>query len=182
MVGVISADAPTVAPTDEVADMASTGTVIPDTSEYSDLSSICDSFKQVKRIDELDFTPQPLPISKSKLKRLKNITVFLNWGRAAMYPVPMIKLATWNIRGMNDSLKQKELSTLVRARSLSVVCILETRVRIHNRVRIFNSILPGWEMHHNYEHAALGRIWVCWNPRVVKMVDICVMIKLFCVT
>ena len=73
---------------------------------------------------------------------------------------------------MNDSLKQKELSMLVRAHSLSVVCILETRVRIHNRVRNFNSILPGWEMHHNYEHAALGRIWVCWNPRVVNLVDI----------
>ena len=84
----------------------------------------------------------------------------------------MIKLAARNIRGMNDSLKQKELSTLVRAHSLSVVCILETRVRIHNRIRIFNSILPGWEMHHNYEHAALGRIWVCWNPRVVNLVDI----------
>ena len=58
-------------------------------------------------------------------------------------------------------LKQTELSTSVRVHSLNVVCILETRVRIHNRVRIFNSILPGWELHHNYEHAELGRIWVC---------------------
>ena len=57
--------------TEEVAVVASTGTVIPDTAEYSDSSPICDSFKQVKRIDELDFTPQPLPLSKSKLKRLR---------------------------------------------------------------------------------------------------------------
>ena len=42
----------------------------------------------------------------------------------------------------------------------------------HNRVRIFNSILPGWDLLHNYEHASLGRIWVCRNPRVVKIVDI----------
>ena len=81
----------------------------------------------------------------------------------------MIKLAAWNTRGMNDPLKHRELSTLVKVHSLNVVCILETRVRIHNRVRIFNSILPGWEMHHNYDHAELGRIWVCWNPRVVKV-------------
>ena len=40
VVGVTSTDAPTVAPTDEVADMASTGTVLPDTSEYSDSSPI----------------------------------------------------------------------------------------------------------------------------------------------
>ena len=71
MVRVTSTDAPTIAPTDEVADLESTGTVLPDTSEYSDSSPIYDSFKQVKRIDELDFTPQPLPLSKSKLKRLK---------------------------------------------------------------------------------------------------------------
>ena len=84
----------------------------------------------------------------------------------------MIKLASWNIRGMNDPLKQKELRSLVRDHSLSVVCILETRVRSHNSVRIFNSILPGWELHHNYEHSKIGRIWVCWNPRVVKIVDL----------
>ena len=64
------------------------------------------------------------------------------------------------------------LSTLVRVHSLSVVCILKTRVRINNRVRNLNSILLGWELHHNYEHAELGRIWVCWNPRVVKIVHI----------
>ena len=57
--------------TDEVADVASTGIVIPDIAEYSDLSPICDYFKQVKRIDELEFTPQLLPLSKSKLKRLR---------------------------------------------------------------------------------------------------------------
>ena len=38
-----------------------------------------------------------------------------------MFLVPMIKLAAWNIRGMNDPLKQKELSTFVRVNSLSVV-------------------------------------------------------------
>ena len=68
--GVAFTDASTVTPTEEVAAVASTGTMILDTAEYSDSSPICDSFKQVKRIDELDFTPQPLPLSKSKLKRL----------------------------------------------------------------------------------------------------------------
>ena len=84
----------------------------------------------------------------------------------------MIKLAAWNIRRLNDPLKQKELSTFVRVHCLSVVYILETRVRNQNRDRIFNSILPGWSLHHNYEHALLGRIWVCWNPGVVKIVDV----------
>ena len=51
--------------------MASNGIAIPEIAEYSDSSPVCDSFKLVKRIDELDFTPQPLPLSKSKLKRLR---------------------------------------------------------------------------------------------------------------
>ena len=81
----------------------------------------------------------------------------------------MIKLVAWNIRGLNDPLKQKELSVFVRVHSLSVVCILETRVRNSNKDRIFTSILPGWGWLHNYDHALLGRIWVCWNPSVVSI-------------
>ena len=69
--GAVITDASIVTPTDEIADMATTGTMIPDTAEYSDSSPICDSFKVVKRIDELDFTPKLLPLSKSKLKRLR---------------------------------------------------------------------------------------------------------------
>ena len=83
----------------------------------------------------------------------------------------MIKLATWNIRGLNDPLNKKELSMFFRVHPLSVVCILETRVRNSNKDRIFNAILPGWGLLNKYEHASLGKIWVCWNPRVVSIVD-----------
>ena len=81
----------------------------------------------------------------------------------------MIKIAAWNIRGRNDPLKQKEVISFVKEHSLSVVCLLETRVRISNKDRIFTSILPGWSLLHNYDHALLGRIWVCWKPSVVSI-------------
>ena len=80
----------------------------------------------------------------------------------------MIKLAAWNIRGLNDPLKQTELKSFVRVHSLSVVCLLETRIRESNKDRIFTSIFPGWNLLHNYDHALLGRIWVCWNRSVVN--------------
>ena len=70
----------------------------------------------------------------------------------------MIKLTAWNIRGLNDPLKQKELKSFVRVHSLSVVCLLETRIRESNKDRIFTSIFPGWNLLHNYDHALLGRI------------------------
>ena len=38
-------------------------------SEFSDTSPVLDTFKHVKRVDELEFTP--MPISRKKLKKLK---------------------------------------------------------------------------------------------------------------
>ena len=55
----------------------------------------------------------------------------------------MVKFATWNIRGLNDPLKQKEVRSFVISNDLDFVCILETRVRVSNKDRIFNSLLPG---------------------------------------
>ena len=69
MVEAADTDDSTVPPTDGTTAVATTGITISDIAEYFDSSPICDSFKQVKRIDELDFTPQPVTLSKSKLKR-----------------------------------------------------------------------------------------------------------------
>ena len=69
----------------------------------------------------------------------------------------------------------------VRDHSLSVVCILETRVRASNKDKIFTSILSGWDLLQNYYHALLGRIWVCWNPSVVSIAAInCTDQAIFC--
>ena len=38
-------------------------------TDFSDTSPILDTFKHIKRVDELDFTP--VPLSKKKLKKLK---------------------------------------------------------------------------------------------------------------
>ena len=42
----------------------------PSTStDYSNTSPILDTFKHIKRVDELDFTP--VPLSKKKIKQMK---------------------------------------------------------------------------------------------------------------
>ena len=56
---------------DDVVELASTSFVILDSADYSDTLPNCDTFKQIKRIEELDYSPPPLPLSKSKLRRLK---------------------------------------------------------------------------------------------------------------
>ena len=82
----------------------------------------------------------------------------------------MVKFSTLNIRGLNDPLRPKEVRSFVVSHDLDFVCILETRVRASNKDRIFNSLLPGWRPLHNYDHALLGRIWICGNPEKVSIV------------
>ena len=79
----------------------------------------------------------------------------------------MVKIASWNIRGLNDPLKQREVRSFVKSKAIDLICLVETRVRAPNRDRIFSSLFPGWRLFHNYEHALLGRIWICGNPEKV---------------
>ena len=81
----------------------------------------------------------------------------------------MVKFAAWNIRGLNEPLKQKDVRSLVESHALDFVCVLGTRVRAHSKNRIFNSLFPGWKLFHNYDHAMLSRIWVCGNPEKVSI-------------
>ena len=81
----------------------------------------------------------------------------------------MVKFASWNIRGLNDPLKQREVRSFVKSQALDFIYHVETRVRASNRDRIFSSLLPGWRLFHNYEHALLGRIWICGNPEKVSI-------------
>ena len=55
----------------------------------------------------------------------------------------MVKFASWNIRGLNDPLKQREVRSFVKFHALDFICLLETRVRAPNRDRIFSSLFPG---------------------------------------
>ena len=42
-------------------------------------------------------------------------------------------------------------------------------MRASNKDKIFSSLLPRWRLFHNYEHALLGRIWICGNPEKVSI-------------
>ena len=61
------------------------------------------------------------------------------------------------------------MRSFVVSNALAFVYILETRVRASNKDRIFNSLLPGWRLFHNCDHALLGRIWICGNLEKVSI-------------
>ena len=69
-------------------------------------------------------------------------------------------IASWNIRGLNDPKKQKEIVNFCRDCRISLLCISETKVKPPNVQRIWTHILPTWRL----EAHQSGRLWVGWNP------------------
>jgi len=80
-----------------------------------------------------------------------------------------MKLLSWNIRGLNMPLKQKEIRRMVFSHRISILCLLETRVKQDNFPKVAGSMLPGWEIINNYSKHCLGKIWICWDPGGVKL-------------
>lgn len=87
------------------------------------------------------------------------------------FVVPMY-FGCWNIRGLNDPMKQREARKLIKEHHLSLFGIVETKVKAINKDSILRSIARDWGVLCNYSHSPSGRIWVCWNPSVVSVTSI----------
>ena len=79
----------------------------------------------------------------------------------------MINFACWNIRGLNVTPKQLEAKKMLIDLKLSLVSLVETRVRIINKPNVIKSVFKEWDMLDNYNSHSLGRIWVGWDPRIL---------------
>ena len=56
--------------------------------------------------------------------------------------------------------RQTDVTSLVHEHNLSLIGLVETKVRDGNHTPIRKEFLPGWAMVHNYTHNSSGRIWV----------------------
>ena len=81
----------------------------------------------------------------------------------------MISAACWNIRGLNLSNKQDEVKSLVSEHHVSLLGLLETKVRSPKHLSLANTLLPGWKFLFNYSCHRLGRIWVAWDPSILSV-------------
>ncbi|XP_074305709.1 uncharacterized protein LOC141640930 [Silene latifolia] len=75
-----------------------------------------------------------------------------------------MKIASWNVHGLNCPLKQSEVRDFLIQNHLDVVALLETRVKIGNASRILNTSFKHWDSICNYDHHYNGRIWLLYNP------------------
>ena len=82
-----------------------------------------------------------------------------------------MKMAIWNIRGLNSPLKQVELRNFISAMHLSFLVLLETRVKSKKSNAIMKACCEGWLSLNNYSEAINGRIWVLWNPAIWSVIS-----------
>ncbi|KAK9681700.1 hypothetical protein RND81_10G021200 [Saponaria officinalis] len=80
-----------------------------------------------------------------------------------------MKIYSWNVRGCNNLLKQKEVSDFFRSSHLDVFGILETRIKEHNAAKVIGSQFKGYVICSNYAHHPNGRIWIVWNTVTVTV-------------
>ena len=82
----------------------------------------------------------------------------------------IMKIFSWNVRGLNSTDRQRVVKEWVRNGRLSVGAFLETHVREEYATVIHETVVPGWRCVTNYSGSEGGRIWVVWEPAVSVMV------------
>ncbi|XP_074277918.1 uncharacterized protein LOC141601526 [Silene latifolia] len=79
-------------------------------------------------------------------------------------------ISSWNIRGLNDPIKQQEIKGYLIKNKVEVFGLLETRVKINNSAAIIRNF-PFYSVINNYSHHYNGRIWVFLDTRKITLLN-----------
>ncbi|KAK9698308.1 hypothetical protein RND81_08G095200 [Saponaria officinalis] len=74
-----------------------------------------------------------------------------------------MKIGVWNIRGMNDRIKQHEVVDMFRHNNLDLLGINESRVRVGRFESICRQKFKALQVLNYYSHHPNGRLWVLWK-------------------
>ncbi|GAV71615.1 Exo_endo_phos domain-containing protein, partial [Cephalotus follicularis] len=81
-------------------------------------------------------------------------------------------VAVWNGRGLNDPSKQSEVKHFISSNNISLLGILESRVRLPNCDKVARNIYKNWNCFSNHSVSMLGRIVVIWDSSLINFVPI----------
>ncbi|XP_024964142.1 uncharacterized protein LOC112504433 [Cynara cardunculus var. scolymus] len=85
----------------------------------------------------------------------------------------MIKFASWNIRGLNALIKQREVRDFIRVKSLSLCCIIESKVLPSNLGDVSGRVFGSWNWVSNGLSCTQGtRLIIAWDPSVLSLIVI----------
>lgn len=91
----------------------------------------------------------------------------------ALYVLSPVDIATWNIRGLNQASKQKEVKDFIKEEEIELFVALETHVRKKKVDIIAGKVFPNWEWHSNSLQSDRGcRLLLGWNQDKIKVMVI----------
>lgn len=68
------------------------------------------------------------------------------------------------MRGLNSPLRKREVKNFIQQKQISLIGLVEVKVREKNFIRISKNTLTNWEIVHNTLLNSVARIWEAWNP------------------
>jgi exonuclease III len=74
-----------------------------------------------------------------------------------------MNILIWNVRGLNHPFTHREVRSMIQRHKNSLICLIETRVKITKADKVRDCIVLGWDNIFNYDQHILGRIWICWK-------------------
>lgn len=80
-----------------------------------------------------------------------------------------VHFGCWNLRGLNDPLKQSEARKWVKNNNLSLVGLIEHKSKEPKAQNIVNIMFPHWHAANNFALGPLGRIPLCWDPLILAI-------------
>ena len=79
-----------------------------------------------------------------------------------------IKVASWNIRGLSTSDKQKEVRRIIAEEKIQLCAVLETHIKFNKVKKIGEKVFGDWEFVNNAEDNNKGcRIMVGWDQNAL---------------
>ncbi|GAV80064.1 Exo_endo_phos domain-containing protein, partial [Cephalotus follicularis] len=74
----------------------------------------------------------------------------------------------WNIRGLNNPLKQEEVGQFILSNKVAICSLFETKTLEVRVQQIVHRMCKNWEYTTNHAFTEQGRIWVVWDPSILK--------------
>ncbi|XP_056698080.1 uncharacterized protein [Spinacia oleracea] len=71
-----------------------------------------------------------------------------------------MNICSWNVRGMNDPSKVVEIKKFLSHNNVSVVALVETKVKVTNSEKVQKKFGNNWRWVMNYTNSPRGRVWI----------------------
>lgn len=81
----------------------------------------------------------------------------------------MDRILMWNVRGVNNQRKHRDIKELMNLKKPGLVSLLETKVKNKDMVKLYTSLFTNWCFTSNNAWMDKGRIVLAWDPNIFTL-------------